>query len=289
MNTLNNDKINKNKLSNFKRTKPVQRAASRLYKTDTLKGKEACIGPEFIVRASQPVKCMDLTLSAVCDKRIITVVLLNGQKVNVLCDPNIITAGQIFEALVHSEKFEHNFMLGIAILLGGDFVFLPDDYKIKKIAPDNWHKMNHKRNKNVDDNVSVTMFLRIKFFLPKNIATNIQEGEWRYRVYLQLRRATVEGQMISTIQNLILLAGYALHIEFGEFSYREHGIADYFLLEHYLPEFLITTDMADVKLRMKRAHESRRGIDRSRAIINYITLAQTFRQTLGFVTEIKNK
>ncbi|VVD00607.1 unnamed protein product [Leptidea sinapis] len=277
MNTLNNDKINRNKLSNFKRTKPVQRAASRLYKTDTLKGKEACIGPEFIVRASQPVKCMDLTLSAVCDKRIITVVLLNGQKVNVLCDPNIITAGQIFEALVHSEKFEHNFMLGIAILLGGDFVFLPDDYKIKKIAPDNWHKMNHKRNKNVDDNVSVTMFLRIKFFLPKNIATNIQEGEWRYRVYLQLRRATVEGQMISTIQNLILLAGYALHIEFGEFSYREHGIADYFLLEHYLPEFLITTDMADVKLRMKRAHESRRGIDRSRAIINYITLAQTFR------------
>ncbi|XP_041981789.1 tyrosine-protein phosphatase non-receptor type 13-like [Aricia agestis] len=260
----------------FRRGKPVQRAASRLYKAENLKGKENCTGPEFIVRASQPVKHLDLTLSAICEKRIITVVLLNGQRTEVVCDPNFITAGQIFEGLVHSEKYEHNFMLGIAILIGGDFVFLPDDYKIKKVAPDAWAKPNNKK-KGHEDNVSLTLFLRIKFFLPKNIANNIQGGEWRYRVYLQLRRATLEGQIISTMQNLILLAGYALHIEFGEFSYREHGTADYFLLEHYLPEFLITNEMADVKLRMKRAHESRRGLDKNKAIINYITLAQTFR------------
>lgn len=263
--------------TNFRRGKPVQRAASRLYKADCgLKGKEGCVGPEFIVRASQPVKHMDLTLSANAEKKIITVVLLNGQKYEVTCDPNIITAGQLFEALVHSEKYEHNFMLGIAILIGGDFVFLPDDYKIKKVVPENWHKTSGKK-KVFEDPVSVTVFLRIKFFLPKNISTNIQGGEWRHRVYLQLRRATVEGQLTSTIQNLILLAGYALHIEFGEFSYREHGTADYFLLEHYLPETVITDDMADVKLRMKRAHESRLGLDRNKAIVNYITLAQTFR------------
>ncbi|KAG6463119.1 hypothetical protein O3G_MSEX013675 [Manduca sexta] len=264
--------------SNFRRGKPVQRAASRLYKADCgLKGKEGCTGPEFIVRASQPAKHMDLTLSSIADKKMITVVLLNGQKVEVLCDPNVITAGQLFEALVHSEKYEHNFMLGIAILLGGDFVFLPDDYKIKKIAPENWHKTSSKKNKLVDGDDTLTVFLRIKFFLPKNVSNNIQGGEWRYRVYLQLRRATVEGQLTSTIQNLILLAGYALHIEFGEFSYREHGTADYFLLEHYLPESVITNDMADIKLRMKRAHESRHGLDRNKAIINFITLAQTFR------------
>lgn len=262
--------------TNFRRGKPVQRAASRLYQAESgFKGREGCTGPEFIVRASQPVKHMDLTLSAFSEKRIITVVLLNGQRVEVLCDPNLITAGQLFEALVHSEKYEHNFMLGIAILIGGDFVFLPDDYKIKKVAPESWHKTSNK--KKGLENIAVTVFLRIKFFLPKNIATNIQGGEWRYRVYLQLRRATVEGLLTSTIQNLILLAGYALHIEFGEFSYREHGSADYFLLEHYLPENIITNDMSDVKLRMKRAHESRRGIDKTKAIINYITLAQTFR------------
>ncbi|CAG4988337.1 unnamed protein product [Colias eurytheme] len=280
MNALHKEKLVKNKQfsnSNFRRTKPVQRAASRLYKAETLKGKDGCVGPEFIVRASQPAKSIDLTISALCDKKVITVVLLNGQKIDVLCDPNSVTVGQIFEALVHSEKYEHNFMLGIAVLIGGDFVFLPDDYKIKKIAPENWHKNSNKKHKNADEDISLTVFLRIKFFLPKNIASNIQGGEWRYRVYLQLRRATVEGQMISTIQNLILLAGYALHIEFGEFSYREHGTADYFLLEHYLPESLITNDMADIKLRMKRAHESRRGLERNRAIVNYITLAQTFR------------
>lgn len=276
--STNDNKINRQgpMTTNFRRGKPVQRAASRLYKADSgFKGKEGCTGPEFIVRASQPPKHMDLTLSALSDKRVITVVLLNGQKVEVLCDPNNITAGQLFEALVHSEKYEHNFMLGIAILIGGDFVFLPDDYKIKKVAPENWHKTGSK--KKAIESVSLTLFLRIKFFLPKNIASNIQGGEWRHRVYLQLRRATVEGQLTSTIQNLILLAGYALHIEFGEFSYREHGTADYFLLEHYLPENTITNDMADVKLRMKRAHESRRGLDKSKAIINFITLAQTFR------------
>lgn len=262
--------------SNFRRGKPVQRAASRLYKAESLKGKEGCIGPEFIVRASQPVKHLELTISTLCEKKKVTVVLLNGQRVEVHCDPNTVTAGQIFEALVSSEKYEHNFMLGIAILIGGDFVFLPDDYKIKKVVPDNWHKSSNKSSKCAED-ISIILFLRIKFFLPINISNNIQDGEWRYRVYLQIRRAIVEGQMISTIQNLILLAGYALHIEFGEFSYREHGTADYFLLEHYLPEFLITNDMADVKFRMKRAHETRRGLDRSKAIINYITLAQSFR------------
>ncbi|XP_049876005.1 tyrosine-protein phosphatase non-receptor type 13-like [Pectinophora gossypiella] len=262
--------------ANFRRGKPVQRAASRLYKAESgFKGKECCTGPEFIVRASQPVKHLDLTLSAISDKRIINVVLLNGQRVEVLCDPSTITAGQLFEALVHSEKYEHNFMLGMAILIGGDFVFLPDDYKIKKVAPEGWYKTGSK--KKIVEDVSITVFLRIKFFLPKNVATNIQGGEWRYRVYLQLRRATVEGQLTSTIQNLILLTGYALHIEFGEFSYREHGTADYFLLEHYLPESSITNDMADVKLRMKRAHESRRGLDKNKAMINFITLAQTFR------------
>lgn len=260
--------------TNFRRGKPVQRAASRLYKAAESRSKEGCVGPEFIVRAAQPAKHMDLTLSANAEKRIVTVILLNGQKYEVTCDPNIITAGQLFEALVHSEKYEHNFMFGISILIGGDFVFLPDDYKIKKVALENWHKTN---GKNKLAEATVTVFLRIKFFLPKNIANNIQHGEWRNRVYLQLRRASVEGQLTSTIQNLILLAGYALHIEFGEFSYREHGTADYFLLEHYLPEMVITEEMAGVKLQMKKAHESRCGLDRSKAIVNYITLAQTFR------------
>lgn len=277
---LKNDFVHKNtcKTMNFRRGKPVQRAASRLYKADSdAKGKEGCTGPEFIVRASQSPRKLDLTLSANSDRKIINVVLLNGQQFEVTCDSNIITAGQLFEALIHSEKYEHNFMLGIAALIGGDFVFLPDDYKLKKLAPEGWHKANCKKNKILVEDDSMTVFLRIKFFLPKNISNNIQDGEWQYRVYLQLRRATVEGQLTSTIQNLVLLAGYALHVEFGEFSYREHGSADYFLLEHYLPETVITNNMADIKLRMKRAHESRHGLDRNKAIINFITLAQTFR------------
>ncbi|CAH0755572.1 unnamed protein product [Diatraea saccharalis] len=278
-NIINNEKTKPKQglNANFRHIKPVQRAASRLYKAGSgFKGKDGCIGPEFIIRASQPAKTIDLTLAALAEKRMIKVILLNGQIIELLCDPNVITAGQIFQTIVYNEKYEHNFMLGIAVLVGGDFVFLPDDYKIKKIAPDGWFKPSSKKNK-LSEDMNFTVFLRIKFFLPKNIACNIQGGEWRYRVYLQLRRATVEGQMISTIPNLILLAGYALHIEFGEFSYREHGTGDYFLLEHYLPENINNENVADIKLRMKCAHESKHGLDRSKAIINYITLAQTFR------------
>ncbi|GBP58588.1 FERM and PDZ domain-containing protein 2 [Eumeta japonica] len=275
------DKYTTKQINNgiFKRSKPVQRAASRLYRTEGFKGESnRCVGPEFIVRAAQPPKKINIIHSPLLEKKIITVILLNGQRININCDPNTITAGQIFEAVVRSEKYEHSFMLGIAILIGGDFIFLPEDYKLKKIAPESWSiKQSTKKEKIVTEDFSLTVFLRIKIFLPSNVSRNTQGGEWRTRIYLQLRRSIIEGQLTSTIQNLILLAGYALHIEFGEFSYREHGSGDYFLLEHYLPETSITNDMSDIKLRMKRAHESRRGLDKNKAIINYITLAQTFR------------
>lgn len=43
------------------RRQPVQRAASRLYRSNSVQGKgEECIGPEFIVRATHPSKQLDI-------------------------------------------------------------------------------------------------------------------------------------------------------------------------------------------------------------------------------------
>lgn len=44
------------------RRQPVQRAASRLYRVNSVKGRgdDVCVGPEFIVRATHPSKRLDI-------------------------------------------------------------------------------------------------------------------------------------------------------------------------------------------------------------------------------------
>lgn len=92
------------------RRNPVQRAASRLYRAlpdvminsdnDNNVNERQCVGPEFVVRATLPSKQI-----AIIDpkghnnsSRInVTVIMLNGQKVIVNCNPNTTTANQLFE------------------------------------------------------------------------------------------------------------------------------------------------------------------------------------------------
>lgn len=71
-------------------------------------------------------------------------------------------------------------MLGISAVIGGDFVFLPDDYRIKKVAPELWCGYNTLRKKNAtkllvnEDNTSFMLFLRIKFFMPANLSKAVK-------------------------------------------------------------------------------------------------------------------
>lgn len=83
------------------RRNPVQRAASRLYRanidnTNSTNNRE-CIGPEFVVRATLPNKQITI-IDAKGHSRInVTVIMLNGQKVDVSCNPNSTTSNQLFE------------------------------------------------------------------------------------------------------------------------------------------------------------------------------------------------
>lgn len=71
-------------------------------------------------------------------------------------------------------------MLGISAVIGGDFVFLPDDYRIKKVAPDLWCGYNTLKRKsgakfNVNEEITTfTLFLRIKFFMPANLSKAVR-------------------------------------------------------------------------------------------------------------------
>lgn len=95
---------NINKRTKFRRN-PVQRAASRLYRAgDAPVGAPSlnphtkfCVGPEFVVRATLPSKQLSMNDCKGSVRKIVTVIMLDGQKLDITCNPNTTTAGQIFE------------------------------------------------------------------------------------------------------------------------------------------------------------------------------------------------
>lgn len=88
---------------NRMRRNPVQRAASRLYRagSDTPnvsgQGVRECVGPEFVVRAALPKKQLTVSDIKGSVRKTVTIIMLNGQKLDVVCNPNSTTAGQLFE------------------------------------------------------------------------------------------------------------------------------------------------------------------------------------------------
>lgn len=83
------------------RRNPVQRAASRLYRAESLlsernNGKDS-VGPEFVVRAALPSKQYCIPGTKNSGRKTVTVIMLNGQKLDITCNINSTTAGQLFE------------------------------------------------------------------------------------------------------------------------------------------------------------------------------------------------
>lgn len=94
------EKTNKTRKTKSRRN-PVQRAASRLYRAGAESAacsiNRDCVGPEFVVRSALPSKHYAISDAKTAVRKTVTVILLNGQKVDVLCNPNTTTAGQVFE------------------------------------------------------------------------------------------------------------------------------------------------------------------------------------------------
>ncbi|XP_066151997.1 tyrosine-protein phosphatase non-receptor type 13-like [Euwallacea fornicatus] len=244
------------------RRNPVQRIASRLYGPDLTLNKTGCVGPEFVVKAALPAK--QLTTHCKGNKKRVTVILLDGQKLDVTCNPNNTTAGQLLHLIIEEEQIEENFMLGLSALIAGDFVFIPADTRITKVT----------NSRNVD----LILYLRIRFFLPS--VRGLRGYQARHYLYLQLRRSVLEHQLPSSFSQIIELNGLALQAEFGD--YRE-GAKSYFLLEHYVPETMIAIvdDENHLKGELISAHMTRKGLDRNKAEQEFITFAQNLPQYGG--------
>lgn len=101
------------------------------------------------------------------NKRNVNVLLLNGKRINILCNPISTTTKQVFEAIVRQENLLENYFLGICALVGGDFVFVPMDLKIYKVAPQIWVQPAKRSHQKIDTNNCIfSLFIRIKLFLP---------------------------------------------------------------------------------------------------------------------------
>nr|XP_023012929.1 tyrosine-protein phosphatase non-receptor type 13-like [Leptinotarsa decemlineata] len=270
-NGISNDLVNNRRLR--VRKNPVQRAASRLYRvgselppgrSNRTQTTREVIGPEFVVRASLPNKQLIMTDQKGSSRKTVTVLLLNGQKLDVLCNPNSTTAGQLFELIIQKEHIEENFMLGLSALIAGDFVFLPSDTRICKVFhPDN------------NNGTSLTLFMRVRFFLSS--LRGIRGSQARHLLYLQLRRSILEHQLPCSFRQIIELNGLALQAEFGDFNQREHGTRDYFLLEHYVPETMscIIEDSDRLRQELIKGHVAKSGLDPEKAEQDFIIFAQT--------------
>lgn len=128
-------------------------------------------GPDFIMKSFVPPKQIDLSAGERnATKRLINVLLLNGRSVQILCNAATINTRQILEAIFRVESYEENYYLGLCVIIGGDFIFLPMDLKVHKVATPGWTiaqaATSKKGQAKTDANVTLSLFVRVKFYLP---------------------------------------------------------------------------------------------------------------------------
>ncbi|KAJ6638105.1 Tyrosine-protein phosphatase non-receptor type 13 [Pseudolycoriella hygida] len=233
-----------------RRTKEILSSNENINHSLIIKSK----GPEFIANSSLSPRAIDIT-DTKCqhNKRALIVLLLNGKSIKITCNPATATAQEIFETVVKCENFTENFFLGICALNGGDFVFLPPDLKIHKVAPEIW--FNPSKKGSYTENVIFTLFLRTKFFLP-----------------------TLRGisHILCNDDELISLGGLALQSEIGDFT-ESMKHADYFTISHYLPEGVYQRNMAMGKY-LRNSHYSKKGLQSREAEYNFIRYVQEMKE-----------
>lgn len=59
--------------------------------------------------------------------------MLNGRSINITCNSATTTSRDILETVIKAENYIENYFLCLCAIIGGDFVFLPPDFKIYKV------------------------------------------------------------------------------------------------------------------------------------------------------------
>lgn len=114
------------------------------------------------------------------------------------------------QVVLEQEGLKHSFMLGLALRVCGDLIFIPPSTPLAKVAPKSWLSSILK-----GPDVPFTLFVRVQLFPP-----TLRGVRWeaKHLLYLELRRALIEGRLQCSQGQQEILAGLALQAEFGDFS-----------------------------------------------------------------------
>lgn len=262
------------------RVAKVKRNPSRLYRvvrpltevTPTPSpATKRCVGPEFVVMASeQQVRPVVLDLSSHCRKdtpvKKVNVIMLNGQKLVVLCSPHSITCGEVLDSVLSNQDIKEASYYSLALKSEDhEFWIMSSDTKLHKVAPLGWKESRQQHVRPVE---AFDIYLRFKF-LPDNV-DSFKDPNNKHQLYLQLRTDILEGRYHMPVNTHISLAGMALQTEFGDFSEDIHGDGEYFFLDHYLPLHVINrVGEMEAKRSLHKLHRAHLGQSQSKTEIKF--------------------
>ncbi|XP_054605022.1 FERM and PDZ domain-containing protein 2 [Nothobranchius furzeri] len=186
------------------------------------------MGPEFVRVLDEPLVFLELPESILPKKgksptnhREISVVMPNGQNIQVKCDVKS-RGGDVFDMIVaHSNLVEH-FYFGLAYLDDNEFFFVDNDTEISKVAPDSWKKV---------PTTTLVLFFRIKFFV--NDISLLLHKQTRHQYYLQLRRDLLDDRLSCHEETAVYLGGLALQTEYGDCMPEVYG-RNYYRPDQYV-------------------------------------------------------
>ena len=194
--------------------------ARRLYREEAGGG---AVGPEFVVRSSAPPIRADLT-SGSSRGTTVLLVLLTGHKLEVRLEPAATSVQQLQEAATaHLCLGGDGARLGLMLHSCGEWLHLAPSTKLAKLV-----------GKAQEGQTALTLHHR--FLLLPPTLEQLASPAARHLLYLQLRQDCIDGLHRADVSLHLGLAGLALRAEMGRWEAHVHGVAPYFLPQHYLPD-----------------------------------------------------
>ncbi|XP_074610552.1 tyrosine-protein phosphatase non-receptor type 13-like [Acropora palmata] len=246
-----------------KSTKTVSRSKKKL---------RTFFGPEFVQVAEDPnMSVVNISPrkagSVPKGRRLVTVIVLNGQHLQIMVETTSTTQG-LFDQVIKYLGLTEKCFFGLALEQDGEQIFLDLEVKLAKYAPPKWKEEGKVTEKFVVN-------FRVKFYV-ENV-TLLSYQKTFHQFYLQLRQDILNGQLYCHEEASYLLGGLALQAETGD--YNDILSDEYFLPQHYIPKRIIDKVSVDQVLQqLPQFHETFHGMTDEEAELEFIKEAQKLQE-----------
>ncbi|XP_028402395.1 tyrosine-protein phosphatase non-receptor type 13-like [Dendronephthya gigantea] len=206
-------------------------------------------------------------------EKIVTVILLQGDRVNVRIQKNAI-GQELFNHVVKHIGLRETWYFGLMFIKDSEQVFFNLDDRVSKLAkfaPNLWRDDSSRNS-----SLTFTMFFRVKYYV-ENICL-LREQTTRHLYYLQLRRDVLDGNVYVHEETALLLASYALQAEIND--HNAGGPSSlYFAPEKYLPQrAIMKLTPEQIRHQLPKMHHSHRGLSDAQAEIEFLKEAQKLQE-----------